>query len=126
MLNDRVSENIVTTNIFITLLLSIRCSETCLFSAFFIDIPYSLFLRQTPEAALFYIDWAYKKEAWSSYLLPAPLAEAFALPIPVKRATQKSTLYNDKEISYNADIYRCCCFDRNSEVCEVSASQNKA
>lgn len=27
--------------------------------------------RQTPETALFYIDWAYKKEAWSSYYYPS-------------------------------------------------------
>ncbi len=34
--------------------------------------------------------------------------------------------YNDIGISYNADIYHCYCFDRDSESCEVSERQNKA
>lgn len=73
--------------------------------------------------------------------MPVPLLEAFALPIPVERATTQrphanmyvitmpdalSIMHPTRIYISTIGIYRCCNHDRDFESCEVSSSQERA
>ena len=73
--------------------------------------------------------------------MPVPLLEAFALPIPVERATTQrphanmyvitmpdalSIMHSTRIYISTIGIYRCCNHDRDFESCEVSSSQERA